>query len=54
MPDAAYGNAATVAYGWQHCMTVPRVLTNGPDGTLLQNPVPELDAQRSAAAAYFF
>lgn len=49
MPDADYGNAPTVAYGWQHCFTVPRVLTAGPDGTLLQNPVPELDAQRSAA-----
>ncbi len=49
MPDADYGNAPTVAHGWQHCMTVPRVLTNGPDGTLLQNPVPELDARRKAA-----
>lgn len=38
--------------GWQHCFTVPRVLTAGPDGTLLQNPVPELDAQRSAAALH--
>lgn len=52
MPDADYGNAPTVAYGWQHCFTVPRVLTTGPDGTLLQNPVPELDAQRSAAALH--
>lgn len=52
MPDADYGNASTVAYGWQHCFTVPRVLTAGPDGTLLQNPVPELDAQRSAAALH--
>ena len=52
MPDADYGNAPTVAYGWQHCFTVPRVLTAGPDGTLLQNPVPELDAQRSAAALH--
>ena len=24
MPDADYGNAPTVAYGWQHCFTVPR------------------------------
>ena len=51
MPDADYGNAPTVAHGWQHCMTVPRILTNGPDGTLLQNPVPELAAQRGAAQA---
>lgn len=50
MPDADLRQCATVAYGWQHCFTVPRVLTAGPDGTLLQNPVPELDAQRSAAA----
>ena len=48
MPDADYGNAPTVAYGWQHCFTVPRVLTAGPDGTLLQNPVPELAAQCNA------
>ena len=52
MPDADYGNAPTVAHGWQHCMTVPRVLTSGPDGTLLQNPVPELAARRSAAALH--
>ena len=50
MPDADYGNAPTVAHGWQHCFTVPRLLTSGPDGTLLQNPVPELAARRSAAA----
>ena len=49
MPDADYGNAPTVAHGWQHCMTVPRVLTNGGNGTLLQDPVPELKARRSAA-----
>lgn len=50
MPDADYGNAPTVAHGWQHCFTVPRLLTKGPGGTLLQTPVPELDARRSAAA----
>ena len=50
MPDADYGNAPTVAHGWQHCFTVPRLLTKGENGTLLQNPVPELDARRSAAA----
>ena len=49
MPDADYGNAPTVAHGWQHCMTVPRVLAKGPDGTLLQDPVPELQAQRGPA-----
>ena len=50
MPDTDYGNAPTVAHGWQHCLTVPRLLTKGPGGTLLQTPVPELDARRSAAA----
>ena len=50
MPDADYGNAPTVAHGWQHCFTVPRLLTKGPGGTLLQTPVPELDARHSAAA----
>ena len=49
MPDADYGNAPTVAHGWQHCFTVPRLLTKGPDGTLLQKTVPELDAQRGPA-----
>ena len=50
MPDADYGNTPTVAHGWQHCFTVPRLLTKGENGTLLQNPVPELDARRSTAA----
>ena len=50
MPDADYGNAPTVAHGWQHCFTVPRLLTKVENGTLLQTPVPELDARRSAAA----
>ena len=52
MPDADYGNAPTAARGWQHCMTVPRVLTKGENGTLLQNPVPELAALHSAAALH--
>lgn len=49
MPDAGYGNPATVANGWQGCMTVPRVLAWGSEDTLLQAPVPELDALRGAA-----
>lgn len=49
MPDAPYGNPATVAHGWQHCMTLPRVLHNGPGGTLLQQPAPELHALRGQA-----
>ncbi len=47
MPDADYGNPTD--FGWQHCMTVPRQLTRDGD-RLLQNPVPELTAQRGAAA----
>lgn len=46
MPDADYDNAPTVAYGWQHCMTVPRVLTCDGAAHILQNPVPELAACR--------
>ena len=39
MPDEpTYGNDPTVAYGWQHCMTVPRELTAGDDGVVLQQP----------------
>lgn len=37
---------ATVPLGWQHCMTLPRVLTVSGDGHLLQNPIRELDALR--------
>lgn len=50
MPDAPYTNPTT-ACGWQHCLTVPRVLTRGADGALLQNPAPELAALRGAPAA---
>lgn len=49
MPDAEYSNPATVAHGWQHCMTVPRVLTRGAEDTLLQAPVPELAERRGEA-----
>lgn len=44
MPDVDYENPTTQA-GWQHCLTVPRVLTLR-DGKLLQNPIPELQALR--------
>lgn len=46
MPDAEYTNPTT-AYGWQHCLTVPCVLT-AKDGKLLRNPVPELDTLHGA------
>ena len=44
MPDEpTYGNAPTVACGWQHCMTVPRELTAGAGGVVLQQPVREIE-----------
>ena len=48
MPDAAYGNAATVAYGWQHCMTISRVLTR--DNDRAHPAKPGVRAGRPAAA----
>ena len=38
-----------MAYGWQHCMTISRVLTRDNAGHILQNPVSELAARRGAA-----
>lgn len=49
MPDAAYGNAHSRGLRWQHCMTIPRVLTRDQAGHILQNPVSELAARRGAA-----
>lgn len=48
MPDAAYGNPTT-EYGWQHCMTLPRVLHHDGQGHLVQTPAAELDALRGEA-----
>ena len=50
MPDASYTNP-TAAYGWQHCLTVPRELTRAADGSLLQTPAQELKALRGEAVA---
>ncbi|MCU6763740.1 Sucrose-6-phosphate hydrolase [uncultured Roseburia sp.] len=44
MPDAEYSNP-TVAYGWQHCMTIPRELKYA-DGMLKMEPVRELEQLR--------
>lgn len=42
MGDAAYSNP-TVGEGWQHCLTMPRVLTLSEEKeTLLQNPIEEM------------
>ncbi len=44
MPDEPTdGNAPTVACGWQHCMTVPRELTAGDGGVVLQQPAREIE-----------
>ncbi len=48
MPDAPY-RGAEQAYGWQNCLTVPRVLTAAPGGHLLQAPAKELEALRGEA-----
>ena len=48
LPDIDYQNP-TVQLGWQHCLTVPRVLTALPDGRLAQYPAKELEALRQAA-----
>lgn len=44
MPDAEYRNP-TVDEGWQHCLTVPRQITEH-NGKLYQNPVEELKQLR--------
>ena len=57
MPDAPYGNPATVACGWQHCLTVPCELTQR-GGRLRRYPVKELEQLRekpvSPENAYIF
>lgn len=44
MPDANYTNPS-VAYKWQHCLTIPRQLTVI-DGKIYQNPIKELEKLR--------
>ena len=44
IPDEpTYGNASNVVCGWQHCMTVPRELTAGAGGVVLQQPAREIE-----------
>ena len=47
IPDADYQNPTT-ALGWQHCLTLPREVWAGEEGTLLQQPVRELENLLSA------
>lgn len=42
MDNKAYGNATT-DLGWQHCLTIPRVVTIAPNGKLRQKPIAEFD-----------
>ena len=50
MPDAEYTNP-TVADGWQHCLTVPREVTNA-GGRLRMRPAPELERLREDRKDY--
>ena len=43
--DDSYYNP-TVETGWQHCLTLPRELSLGDDGNIVQKPVRELDSIR--------
>ena len=52
MPDAEYSNP-TAAQGWQHCLTVPRVLERRRN-RLVMNPVPELERLREESREYDF
>ena len=50
IPDADYTNP-TVEKGWQHALTIPRVL-HMKEGRLVQAPVKELEAMRGPAQEY--
>jgi len=52
MPDADYANP-TAAWGWQHCLTVPREVSCR-DGRLVLNPARELEALRKARQGFPF
>jgi beta-fructofuranosidase len=49
--DIPYSNP-TVALGWQHCLTVPREISQGPNGRLLQNPIRELSKLRKGVSTH--
>jgi len=48
--DIPYSNP-TVQEGYQHCLTLPRVMTSDADGKLLQNPIEEFKKLRGEATA---
>lgn len=43
MPEAPFTSAPD-GLSWCHCLTVPRVLSRAEDGSIVQQPAPELDA----------
>lgn len=49
LPDSPYTNP-TVAYGWQHCLTMPREITVC-DGKIRCNPVREMERLRDRIVA---
>lgn len=49
VPDAEYTNP-TVEQGWQHCLTMPREITEK-DGVLYQNPLEEMKSLRGKGRA---
>ena len=48
IPEGHYppGGRGWTRFGWSSCISLPRVLSLGPDGTLRIQPVPELQALR--------
>lgn len=50
MPDVPYDNQPTVKEGWQHTLTLPRVLTEK-EGRIIQSPAEELKKLRGEEIA---
>ena len=44
--DIPYKNP-TAELGWQHCLTIPRTLSGGDNGKILQNPIKEFEQLRT-------
>lgn len=50
LPEECGYTNPTVSHGWQHALTIPRVLTKSPKNHLiLQNPVEEMESLRTAS-----
>ena len=46
IPDANYTNNETIKNGWQHALSIPRILSKK-GNKILQQPLPELESLRS-------